>query len=440
MPSAGRRAPISSLIEGVSEIRILLLVTAVQLVNVLDFMMVMPLGPDFARDLGIPQDHLGYIAGSYTAAAAIAGILASQFLDRFDRRRALAVAMLGLVLATAAGGLAQSMEQLIGARILAGVFGGPATSIALAIIADAIPPARRGRAMGVVMSAFSIVSVLGVPAGLALARLGTWRTPFFAVAGLGLVVAASAIFLMPALRLHLAGGDVRRGGSTLALLRRPEAAYAVIGMAAMTLSIFLLVPTLSPYLQFNLGYPRDDLDILYMVGGAASFAAMRLIGRAVDRFGAPQVTTVGTALMLATLTFGFVAPVSSVPVVVIFVCFMVSNSIRTVPLSALSSRVPAHHERARFMSIQSAVQHTTSATGAFVAAQMLTERSDHSLHGIPTVAVAAIAISLLLPLCAWQVDRRLRQREAAEPPPATAAAAAATAAAAAAASAPVAAE
>jgi hypothetical protein len=36
-------------------------------VNVLDFMMVMPLGPDFAAALDIPTSHLGYIGGSYTA-------------------------------------------------------------------------------------------------------------------------------------------------------------------------------------------------------------------------------------------------------------------------------------------------------------------------------------------------------------------------------------
>ncbi len=53
-----------------SESRFVLLVGAVQLVNVLDFMMVMPLGPDFAKGLGIPTSEIGYIGGSYTAAAA----------------------------------------------------------------------------------------------------------------------------------------------------------------------------------------------------------------------------------------------------------------------------------------------------------------------------------------------------------------------------------
>src|SRR5688572_21003581 len=93
----------------VSERWIIFLVGAVQFINILDFMMVMPLGPDFALALGIPESHLGWIGGSYTAAGAIAGIGGAFFLERFDRRKALTVAMLGLVLSTAAGGLATGM-------------------------------------------------------------------------------------------------------------------------------------------------------------------------------------------------------------------------------------------------------------------------------------------------------------------------------------------
>src|SRR5688572_22719428 len=83
-----------------SERVIVLLVGAVQFVNVLDFMMVMPLGPDFAAALGIATSHIGVVGGSYTLAAAASGLIGSLFLDRFDRRLALGVAMLGLVVGT----------------------------------------------------------------------------------------------------------------------------------------------------------------------------------------------------------------------------------------------------------------------------------------------------------------------------------------------------
>jgi predicted MFS family arabinose efflux permease len=95
-----------------SERRILLLVAAVQFVSVLDFMMVLPLGPDFARALAIPAAKLGLVGASYTAAAAVSGAVGVLFLDRFDRRRALGVALAGLAVGTAAGAFATDLRSM----------------------------------------------------------------------------------------------------------------------------------------------------------------------------------------------------------------------------------------------------------------------------------------------------------------------------------------
>src|SRR5205807_3558261 len=185
------------------ELTVVLLVAAVQFVNILDFVMVMPMGPDFSAALGIPASQLGLIGGSYTAAAALSGLAGSFFLDRFDRRPALGIAMLGLVVSTALGAAATGLPSLMAARLLAGLFGGPATSLSFSIIADVVPPQRRGKAMGMVMGAFSIASVLGVPAGLEAARQFGWRAPFFGVAGLGLLLALGSVALLPSLVGHL---------------------------------------------------------------------------------------------------------------------------------------------------------------------------------------------------------------------------------------------
>ncbi len=166
----GMRRLMSS--RAISERAVVFLIGAVQFVNILDFVMVMPLGPDFAAGLGIATSHIGTIGGGLHGGGVRGGVAGSYFLDRFDRRKALAVAMLGLVVSTAAGGLATGLTTLLLARAVAGLFGGPATSLSLSIIADLIPPERRGRAMGAVMGAFSVASVLGVPLALKVARVG----------------------------------------------------------------------------------------------------------------------------------------------------------------------------------------------------------------------------------------------------------------------------
>jgi predicted MFS family arabinose efflux permease len=394
-----------------SERRLILLIGAVQFINILDFMMVMPLGPDFARDLGIPSSQLGLVGGSYTLAAAVTGIAGAFFLDRFDRRRALAVALAGLVLGTLAGGFAIGLGSLLAARLVAGAFGGPATALSLAIISDAVPPDRRGRAMGAVMGAFSVASVLGVPAGLELARVGGWRAPFITVAALGAIVAAAALAMLPPQTAHLAGAQRGRPSPFRDVLRRPVVLLALAATAMAVIGNFALIPNLSAYFQFNRGYPRELLGLLYLVGGALSFGTMRLAGYLSDRHGAPSVTSGGTLAFIAVLVLGFIHPVAWLPVLPVFVFYMVTGSFRFVPWQALSSRVPAPAERARYMSAVSAVQHLGSAAGAMIGAQVLTEQPDGRLVGMDELAWFAVATAAVLPVLIYMVDRLVRAGE-----------------------------
>jgi predicted MFS family arabinose efflux permease len=399
-----------------SERRLLALIGAVQFVNVLDFMMVMPLGPDFARALGIPNAKLGLVGAIYTAAAALSGIAGAFFLDRFDRRKALAVALGGLVLGTAAGAFATGLGSMLAARMLAGSFGGPATSLSLAIVADVVPSERRGRAMGAVMGAFAAASVVGVPAGLELARIGGWRTPFFAVAGLGAVLAGSVVAALPPLRGHLgprpaaiAPGRAGAISEVRALLRRPVVALSLAGTGVLMLAQFALVPNIAAYWQFNLGFPRERLGLLFVAGGLVSLVTMRAAGRLADRAGAALTAAGGTALYVAVLFATFIFPVPAAAA--LFVAFMAASTFRMVPVQALSSRVPLPAERARFLSAQSVVQHLASAVGAFGSTRMLQELPGGRLDGMGSVAWASAALAAAAPALMWLVESRVRGRE-----------------------------
>jgi len=386
---------------------VIVLVALVQLVNVLDFVMVMPLGQDFARALAIDESRLGLIGGSYTAAAAVSGLLSARFLDRFDRRRALAVAMLGLVCATAAGGLAVGLPSMMAARIAAGAFGGPATSLSLAIVADVVPPERRGKAMGVVMAAFAVASVIGVPAGLAAAQAGSWRTPFFALAIIGLTVVFYAVSQLPALRLHLQRGAVV-ATPTLTLLKRRDMQLMLASAGAMTLSIFMIVPYVRSFLVNNYGYPEDRILYLYLAGGIGSFLVVQFTGRAVDRFGSTPVALLGTFMVTSCLLVGFLPDHPVLPVMVVFVAFMSTASLRGVPMSALSSKLPAPHERAQYMSLQSATQHIASSIGAIGAAQILaSDPVTHRLLHVPVNVLASVAVGATMPVLMLPVERGL---------------------------------
>jgi predicted MFS family arabinose efflux permease len=303
------------------------------------------------------------------------------------------------------------------ARIVAGMFGGPATALAMSIIADVIPPARRGKAMGAVMGAFSAASVLGVPAGLELARRGGFRLPFFSVAVLGLVIWGFAMSMLPPLTAHLAHAHAREGEGTRSsdLLSRPTilASYTMTALAMM--AGFVLIPNISAHLQVNLGYPRARIGMLYLAGGVVSFFAMRGAGRLVDRFGSYRVAVAAAAIVAVVTWVGFGLPRPPVPIVVLFMGFMLSNSLRNVAYNTLTSKVPKPAERARFMSLQSAVQHAASAIGAFVSARLLHELPDGRFDGMRSVAITSITLALLVPVAMRIVERRVAAESVDEP-------------------------
>jgi predicted MFS family arabinose efflux permease len=384
---------------------------AVQFVNVLDFMMVNPLGPDFAGGLAIPISRLPLVAGAYTLSASIAGLGGSFFLERFDRKRALVVALAGLALGTAAGGLAQDFVTMILARVLAGAFGGPATSLAIAIIADAVPAERRGRAMGIVMGGFSIASVLGVPAGLKLAELGSWRSTFYGVAALIAIVTLLASRILPPFRAHIASLPPR--GHALESLRKMLAKGRILlslGMTALAnVAVFILILNFPPFIQFNLGFPRADLDKLYLFGGIASFVSMRFAGGLVDRFGSTRIGAIGAGFGLLVTWFGFVRPLPVGWVIPVFIAFFIVSAFRNVAYSTLTSQVPDPAERARFLSIQSAVQHGASALAAVLSTQLLSENPDKSIEHMNRVTFTSLALTACVPVAMWLVERAVKR-------------------------------
>jgi predicted MFS family arabinose efflux permease len=402
-----------------SEGAIIAIVGAVQFVNILDFMMVMPLGPDFARSLAIPESQLGYIGGAYTASASLAGIAGAFFLDRFDRKTALCLAVLGLSIGTVLGAFAWGLPSLMAARIVAGAFGGPATSLSLSIIADVVPAERRGKAMGAVMGAFSVASVVGVPMGLELARLGSWRTPFFAVALIGLVLNAAAFVKLPSMRGHL---DRAQAHPALSELVRADTLLSLLMTGTVMFGMFILIPNISAYVMGNLHFPRERLGLLYFLGGIVSFGTMRVSGILVDKLGSAVVGSFGTLAMAGVTYAGFGAAPPLIPVMATFILFMTMSSFRNVSYNTLVTKVPRQHERARFGSVQSAVQHMAGALGAFASSRILTETPTHELVGMQTVARTSIGVTLcLIPMLfvvEARVKRQLAAAKAAAPKPA----------------------
>ena len=78
----------------------------------------------------------------------------------------------------------------------------------------------------------------------------------------------------------------------------------------------------------------------------------------------------------------FVFPIDTLPVLAVFSAFLACGSFRIIPMQTLGTSVPRADERARYMTAQTAVQHTSAAVGSIVSAQMLTEGPGGELIGM----------------------------------------------------------
>lgn len=384
-----------------SEQAVILLMVLVQFINMVDYMMVMPLGPDFAKALSIPVDEAGFIGGVYTFAAAFMALLLANRLDRFDRRWALLCCLAGLTISTFLATLATGFYSLIAARIAAGLFGGPAASLATAIVIDHVPEERRGKAMALLMSAFPTAAVVGVPLGLEMAHWFNWQAPFYLVSASALIVMALIFWMLPPQSEHLAAARKKPPFKITAALADPMMLQGLSITGTAIFASFLFIPHLSPYIQFNLGFPREEIGTLYMIGGLATYVIMHITGRLVDRFGPVSITWLAAAGSLTIIFTGFMPP-ALWPVMVTFAGFMAFNAMRNVAVQTTNSRIPAPQQRAGYMAAQSATRHLVSGFAVAVSTFILTTSETGALDHMTSVAWLSALFTLMLP---WQVSR-----------------------------------
>jgi predicted MFS family arabinose efflux permease len=261
-----------------------------------------------------------------------------------------------------------------------------------------------------------MASVFGVPLSLELARLGNWQTPFIGIALLGLATTAAARVGLPVLRGHLERpvGAAPMPSRWMFVERTSLLAFGCT--AALTVSAFLLIPNIAAYLQVNLGLPRAWLGLYYMVGGTASFFALRLAGRMIDKYGSARVLTVSTSFFIVVLYLGFVDYDPRLPLIIVFVAFMLAMSARNVALQTMATKVPPPSLRAGFLAANSTVTYLSMSAGALLSTQLMSVRADGTLAGVEAVAVSAMVLSAVGPLLAYFVEHRLAR--AARPAPA----------------------
>ncbi len=401
--SAEERVPKTVIREGL----LIFILAAIQFTHTMDFVIMMPLGPQLMRVFSISPREFGFLVSAYTFSAAVAGFLSALFIDRFDRKHALLALYFGFTAGTLACALAPTFELLLAARVIAGGFGGVLGALVLAVIGDAIPENRRGAATGKVMASFSVASIAGIPVGLYLASITSWHAPFYLLAGLSFLMLLVALKFLPTMRGHMSSVTKDSPFQVLhevATIRNLQ--WALVLMITLTMAGFFIVPFVSPYMVANVGFTERELSYIYLFGGLATMFTSQLAGRLADKYGKHKVFTLAAFLsLIPILMLTHLPPVSHFIALIVTTIFFIFFGARFVPAMALITSSVEPRLRGSFMSINSSVQQLSAGLAAFFSGFIVKEASNGTLQNYGLVGIIACVITLL---AIWAV-RYLKQ-------------------------------
>lgn len=403
---------------------LVVLLALINFTHILDFVIVMPLGERLMDELHITPGQFAHIVSAYGIAAAVAGVIAATLVDRFDRKPVLLIAYAGFIASTVVcglvldpavttsllptaedGGVNPVYVGLLVARALAGAFGGVAASLIMTVIGDTFPDHRRGKAIGAVQSAFAVASVIGLPAGLLLAKWFGRAMPFYAIVSLSVVIFAVALIRLPKVRKHLTGPRTDPVAQFIAAVSNRGHWRSFAFTLLLVLGTFTIIPFLAPYMQANCGRTDTDIPIIYAAAGVITLVGMNLVGWLADRFGKRPVF-----LALAVCSMGMTVVVTNLPDVglvgVILACtgFMLTAAGRVVPAQAMMLWGADPKLRGAFTNLNSAVSHLATGIAPMISGAIITRADPHApLVGYDTAgwvavgfAAVALGISFLL--------------------------------------------
>ena len=385
------------------ELWLLLTLAGIQFSTILDFMIMMPLGPQFTQLFGISDAQFGLLVSVYMLAAGLSSLAASFFIDRFGRKSLLLFLYTGFGLSAVACALAPSFGLLMAARVCAGAFGGVMTGMGQTIVGDVIPFERRGRAMSIIMTAFSLASVAGLPAGLWLAAHWSWHAPFIAIALLCAVLGVFAAVTLPPLKGHLHQAAQESAWQRIcAVLADANHRKAFLYTAALMFAGFTLFPFLAINAQYGIGLAATQIPYLYLCGGLGALLSARFIGQLTDRWGKVQCFRLLAGLSIAPIFVITLLPWGT-PfglVLVVFAMFMVCMSGRNIPGMAIVTSAADPRLRGTFMTLNSSVQSAAMGLASMVGGLLMRRDSaghvqDFWLNGLVTFAGTLLVLWLV---------------------------------------------
>ena len=292
--------------------------------------------------------------------------------------------------------------QLLLARAFAGASGGFVASLIYTYVGDYVAEHKRGTATGIVMNAYALASIVGIPLGLYLANTYNWNSPFLYLSGLGIIFWVVAIFKLPSLPITQKTTSPLKVYTSIFI--NPNAQRALLFITLLTLSGFAVIPFVSTFVVANAGLPEQHLLYMYLISGILNFFTSPLTGRLADKYGKIKIFSI--VAILSAFPIIILSTYNHVPEAIILLTttlLMLFFAARYVPAMALITSSIAKPERGAFLTIINSAQQMTMGLGSFLGGLFIYTLPSGQLSGMLTDAVISAMAVLLSVLVAQKI-------------------------------------
>lgn len=275
--------------------RLLVLVSAIVLVDVCFYSAITPLLPWYQDELGLSKAQTGVLAAAYAVGTLAASIPAGWLATRWGARPTLLVALTLLGLACVAFGFGKSFEVLVAARLVQGVGGAGSWAAGMAWLISVAPRERRGQMIGTALGT-AVAGAIGGPIVGALAETTSPELIFSTVAVIAIGLAAG-VLATPA-----EGETPPSGGLAQALTSRRL--LAGIWLTALPALFFGAFNVLTALRLDDVGVGAVGVAAIFLAAAAVEAALSPLVGRLADREGELRPLRAGViGVVLACIVF-----------------------------------------------------------------------------------------------------------------------------------------
>jgi predicted MFS family arabinose efflux permease len=352
------------------------------------------LAPYFAPEFHLTHGQVGTIASALAITWAVSTFVFGALSDRVGRKPVLIPAILGFSIFSWASGIAHSFHQLLLLRALMGAAGGPAWSTMTALIEESSPSDRRGRNIGLVVSAAALVGLAVAPVlTTQLAARWGWRSAFFATGIPGLLM---TVLLWQFVKEPAANNGFHEKPSLseyISILRYRNIWLCCLAAAAFMSWLFAVNVFAPLYITEVVHQPATTAGFLLGASGLGSFFLGFLLPSLSDRWGRRPLLLL-MAAMSAVVPLAFLVPALYAYPLVLAVIVLVANSgqaIATVVLVLVPTESAPPQFRATSIGLATLVGEVIGGTAAPILAGTLAQR-----HGLAETMWLAVASSGLL--------------------------------------------